>query len=49
MGIESMRWHDAETRFFLRNIAAVRRCHVNLNTAKGEVIGSGQLYADVQG
>lgn len=45
-GIESVRRHSAEDRFFERTIAASGRYHFNLKAANGEVIGTSQTYAD---
>jgi len=48
-GIESVRRHSAEDRFFERTIAADGRYHFNLKAANGEVIGTSQMYKDTQG
>jgi len=48
-GIESVRRHSAEDRFFERTIAANGKYHFNLKAANGEVIGTSQLYADTGG
>ena len=48
-GIDSVRRHSAEDRFFERTIAADGRYHFNLKAANGEVIGTSQMYADAQG
>jgi uncharacterized protein YegP (UPF0339 family) len=45
-GIESVRRHSAEDRFFERTIAANGKYHFNLKAANGEIIGTSQLYAD---
>ncbi len=48
-GIESVRRHSAEERFFERTIAANGKYHFNLKAANGEIIGTSQLYADTGG
>lgn len=48
-GIESVRRHSAEDRFFERTIAADGRYHFNLKAANGEVIGTSQMYAAAEG
>lgn len=48
-GIESVRRHSAEDRFFERIIGAKGRFHFNLKAANGEVIGTSQQYADQAG
>jgi uncharacterized protein len=48
-GIESVRRHSAEDRFFERTISASGKYHFNLKAANGEVIGTSQMYADAQG
>lgn len=45
-GIESVRRHCAEDRFFERTISANGKYHFNLKAANGEVIGTSQMYAD---
>ena len=47
-GIDSVRRHSTEDRFFERTIAANGRYHFNLKAANGEVIGTSQMYADAQ-
>lgn len=48
-GIESVRRHSTEDRFFERTIAANGQYHFNLKAANGEIIGTSQMYADLQG
>ena len=48
-GIESVRRHSADDRFFERTIAANGKYHFNLKSANGEVVGTSQLYADLDG
>lgn len=48
-GIESVRRHSAEDRFFERTIAANGKYHFNLKAANGEIIGTSQMYVDVGG
>ncbi|MEX1132871.1 MAG: YegP family protein [Flavobacteriales bacterium] len=48
-GIESVRRHSADDRFFERTIAANGKYHFNLKAANGEVIGTSQMYADAAG
>ena len=45
-GIDSVRRHSAEDRFFERTIAANGKYHFNLKAANGEIIGTSQMYAD---
>ena len=45
-GIESVRRHSSDDRFFERSISASGRYHFNLKAANGEVIGTSQMYAD---
>ena len=47
-GVDSVRRHCAEDRFFERTIAADGRYHFNLKAANGEVIGTSQMYGDPQ-
>lgn len=48
-GIESVRRHSVEDRFFERTIAANGKYHFNLKAGNGEVIGTSQLYAGLDG
>lgn len=48
-GIESVRRHSAEDRFFERCIGAHGGYHFNLKAANGEVVGTSQQYADSGG
>lgn len=47
-GIESVRRHSAEDRFFERTIAANGKYHFNLKAANGEIIGTSQLYLEAR-
>ncbi len=47
-GIDSVRRHSTEDRFFERTIAADGRYHFNLKAANGEVIGTSQIYSGAQ-
>jgi uncharacterized protein YegP (UPF0339 family) len=47
-GIDSVRRHSTEDRFFERTIAADGRYHFNLKAANGEVIGTSQMYSGAQ-
>ena len=48
-GVESVRRHSAEDRFFERCIGAQGTYHFNLKAANGEVVGTSQQYADLSG
>jgi uncharacterized protein YegP (UPF0339 family) len=48
-GIESVRRHSADLRFFERTISAHGKYHFNLKAANGEVIGTSQMYSDAEG
>jgi uncharacterized protein YegP (UPF0339 family) len=48
-GIESVRRHSAEDRFFERIISATGKYRFVLKAANGEIIGTSQLYADAPG
>lgn len=48
-GIESVRRHSAEGRFFERVISANGRYRFVLKAANGEIIGTSQPYVDVAG
>lgn len=48
-GIESVRRHSAEDRFFERCISATGSYHFNLKAANGEIIGTSQRYVDAEG
>ncbi len=48
-GVDSVRRHSLEERFYERTISANGRYHFNLKAANGEIIGTSQMYADTQG
>ena len=48
-GIESVRRHSAEDRYYERTISASGKYHFNLKASNGEVIGTSQMYVDASG
>lgn len=48
-GVESVRKHSAEDRFFQRTIGAKGKYHFNLKAANGEIIGTSQMYTSSDG
>lgn len=48
-GVESVRKHSTEDRYFQRTIGAKGKYHFNLKAANGEIIGTSQMYESADG